>query len=294
MRARLTGVLAVAALALAAPPVLAQDPLPTITPTPTPTVTPGATPTPTPEEEAAARRDERDRNAENVKRIYREFERDGRIDDCDHTEKALKRARRSIEAEYAEEYPDFRDALTAALHRHQDGECVEEQPPTDAPTPAPTPVPGSTAPIPPSAAPPPATTTPETGDLPDFGSDDGGDREGTFGGGGGGGDTDSGGGSQPPGEGSIPEGAIPTPAATPTPVPLPPKLIVTRAGTAPNLFVPGTMLAIALLGLLIAALTALAAKRTGRLAGVGHAWREAAWRTSGTWSDFTDWLRTGR
>ena len=35
------------------------------------------------------------------------------------------------------------------------------------------------------------------------------------------------------------------------------------------------MLAIALLGLLIAALTALFAKRTGRLAGVGHAWREA-------------------
>ena len=27
---------------------------------------------------------------------------------------------------------------------------------------------------------------------------------------------------------------------------------------------------------------------------IGHAWREAAWRTSGTWNDFTDWLRTGR
>ncbi len=57
---------------------------------------------------------------------------------------------------------------------------------------------------------------------------------------------------------------------------------------------PGVMFAIALLGLLIAALTALFAKRTGRLAGVGHAWREATWRASGTWSEFTDWLRTGR
>ena len=54
------------------------------------------------------------------------------------------------------------------------------------------------------------------------------------------------------------------------------------------------MLAVALLGLLIAALTALSAKRAGRLAGVGHAWREATWRASGTWSEFTDWLRPGR
>ena len=61
----------------------------------------------------------------------------------------------------------------------------------------------------------------------------------------------------------------------------PPKLIVTRAAASPNMFVPGTLLAVALIGLLIAALSALAAKRTDRFAGVGHAWREAAWRTSG-------------
>ena len=60
------------------------------------------------------------------------------------------------------------------------------------------------------------------------------------------------------------------------------------------MFVPGSLLAVALIGLLIAALSALAAKRTDRFAGVGHAWREAAWRTSGTWSDFTDWLRARR
>ena len=58
------------------------------------------------------------------------------------------------------------------------------------------------------------------------------------------------------------------------------------------MFVPGALLAVALLGLLIAALSALMSKRTDRFAGVGHAWREAAWRTSGTWSDFTDWLRS--
>jgi hypothetical protein len=54
------------------------------------------------------------------------------------------------------------------------------------------------------------------------------------------------------------------------------------------------MLAIALLGLLFAGLSAVAARRTGRLAGVDQAWREAAFRASGAWSDFADWLRRGR
>jgi hypothetical protein len=71
-------------------------------------------------------------------------------------------------------------------------------------------------------------------------------------------------------------------------------MIVTKAAASPNMFVPAALLAVALLGLLIAAMSALASKRTGRFAGVGHAWQEAAWRTSGTWSDFTDWLRSGR
>ena len=60
------------------------------------------------------------------------------------------------------------------------------------------------------------------------------------------------------------------------------------------MFVPGALLAVALLWLLIAALTALGSKRSERLAGVNHAWREAAWRTSGAWSDFGDWLRSRR
>jgi hypothetical protein len=291
MRARLTAVAAVAALALAATPAMGQE-LPTPTPTPTPTASPPAstptpTPTPTAEEQARAKRDARDRKAKLVKRIYRDFERDGRIDDCDHTEKALKRARRSIEDSYAEEYPDFRDALTAALERHRDGKCVEVTP---TPTPTPTPAPGGTTPPPPAStpAPPPPASTPDSGTLPDSGGGSGG------GSGDGGSKGGSGGTFTPPGEGDIPEGALPSPAPTATPQALPPKLVVTRAGTAPSLLLPGTMLAIALLGLLIAALTGLFAKRTGRLAGVGHAWREAGWRASGTWSEFTDWLRTGR
>jgi hypothetical protein len=232
-----------------------------------------------------------------VRSIYRDFERDGRIDDCDHTLRALKRARRSISDSYKEEFPDFRDALTAAIERHNDGDCEEQEQqledrnsdPTPTPTATSTPAPSGTGTTP--TAPPPTTspTTPDSGSLPDFGS------------GGSGGSGDSGGDVNPlpeepapPGEDAIPEGtASPTPAPQATPTPTP-RLIVTRAAANPDMFVPGALLAVALLGLLIAALSALFAKRSGRLAGVGHAWREAAWRTSGAWSDFSDWLRSRR
>src|SRR5215217_858618 len=132
MRAPLTG--ALAALALAVPaglatPSMAQDPLqtPTASPSPSPTASPTPSPTPTPEEQERAERDRRDRRAKTVRAIYRDFERDGRIDDCDHTESALKRARRSISESYADDFPDFRDALTAAIERHASGRCEEQE-----------------------------------------------------------------------------------------------------------------------------------------------------------------------
>ena len=296
MRARLTGVATALAVATLAAPAAAQDPLQTPTPSTTATPTPSATatpsPTPTPEEQERAERDARDRKAKGVRSIYRDFERDGRIDDCDHTLRALKRARRSIEDSYKEEYPDFRDALTAAIERHNDGDCeeqeqqLEERNSDPTPTPTATPAPGGTGTTPttPPTTPPP--TTPDSGSLPDFGAG---------GSGGSGGQVDPlPEEPAPPGEDAIPEGtASPTPSAQATPTPTP-RLIVTRAAASPNMFVPGALLAVALLGLLIAALSALFAKRTGRLAGVGHAWREAAWRTSGAWSDFSDWLRSRR
>jgi hypothetical protein len=295
MRARLTGALAAAALAVIATPAAAQlTPTPTPTPSSTPTATPTPSPTPTPEEQARAKRDERDRKAKTVRRIYRDFERDGRIDDCNHTEQALKRARRSIEDSYKEEYPDFRDALTAAIERHNSGKCEEQEQQLQddnrdaTPTPSPTPAPAAPTPAPAPAAPPPSSS-PDSGALPDFGAGSGGSS------GSSGGDSGS---ADPlpsqPGEDAIPESTpSPTPSAAATPVP-PPKLIVTRAAANPNMFVPGSLLAVALIGLLVAAMSALAAKRDDRFAGVGHAWREAAWRSSGTWSDFTDWLRSRR
>jgi len=148
MRARLTGVVAALALAVLAAPAAAQEtptPTPTPTPSPTPSATPTPSPTPTPEEQARAKRDERDRKARTVRRIYRDFESDGRIDDCDHTERALKRARRSIEDSYKEEYPDFRDALTAAIERHNSGKCEEQEQQLQDANSDPTPTPSATS-----------------------------------------------------------------------------------------------------------------------------------------------------
>jgi hypothetical protein len=66
--------------------------------------------------------------------------------------------------------------------------------------------------------------------------------------------------------------------------------VIVHAGRR-SLTVPAILVAIALLGAAALAISALAARRDGRLR---HAWREAAFRTRGTWADFSDWLRLGR
>ena len=58
-----------------------------------------------------------------------------------------------------------------------------------------------------------------------------------------------------------------------------------------SLVVPLTLLGAAMLGLLGLAGFGIASRRSPRL---NHAWREAAFRTRGTWADFADWLRLGR
>jgi hypothetical protein len=61
-----------------------------------------------------------------------------------------------------------------------------------------------------------------------------------------------------------------------------------------SLVLPLILGAIALAGLAAAGSSALLGTRVPRFAGMGQAWREAAYRTSGTWGDFTDWLHLGR
>jgi hypothetical protein len=97
----------------------------------------------------------------------------------------------------------------------------------------------------------------------------------------------------------VPQATVP-PAPTPTPTPPPTaaqqeaQAVVSRPGRQHSLLVPAILLGIVALGATGAAGSALLGTRSPRYAGMGHAWREAAFRTRGTWGDFTDWMRLGR
>ncbi len=251
-------------------PTPTPSPTPTLTPTPTPTVTP--TPTPDPEEAKKAKL----RKRKVVRRVYRDYRLDGRIDNCKHSRKALKRTLQSISDAFDADFPDFREAVKAAIKDWDKKRCAEQQ---ATPTPTATPVPTSTpAPVPttaPAPPPPPPSSgsigpvkTPKPAKTP-----------------------------KPPSESDITP-VTPTPTATPVPTATPPaeaQLVVTRPHPEDaNLTVPIALLLAALLGLLAAGGAAIYARRTGRLAGWGHAWREAGYRATGAWGDFSDWLRLGR
>ena len=278
MRARSTAILTVLATLAVAVPAWAQDPVPTPTPSPTPTATP--TPTPTPEEIEEAERKEKLRKRKIVRRVYADFRRDGRIDNCDHSRVALRRTLQSITDDFDADFPDFRAAVRAAIKDHDNERC---EPPEPEPTPAPTaPAPTATA-----APPPPAATPAPTVDDGGLDLDD-----------------DNGGGAAPPPSSDDPPPpsesdvapvqptATPAPAATPPPA-AEPQLAVVQPASDANLTVPALLLALALAGLALLAAFVLAARR-GHFAGFGHAWREASYRASGAWGDFGDWLRLGR
>jgi len=212
-----------------------------------------------------------------VERIYEDYENDGVIDVCEHERADLQDALDSIEPSFHTDYPDFREALEAGIQRHENGRCGDD---ADA-----TPTATATA-----TASPEGTATPESGDLPE---DDTGGADDT--------------GAIPPEDGTLPpepgtvapESATPAPpAATPTAAPpaaavptaTPTPQVVSRSNTN-GLLIPGILLGIALLGAAALVAFAIASRRSPRL---NHAWREAAYRTRGTWADFSDWLRFGR
>jgi hypothetical protein len=276
MRVRLL-VLAVAAMlvAPAAAPGQTLIPDPNATPTPTPTVTPE--PTPTPEELKQAEL----RKRKDVKRVYRDYEADGELKTCVHKRRALRRTLRSVDDLYDVDYPDFKPTLEAAIEDYGEElrRCEEEEEAEETPTPAPASPPAP--PTTPAPAAPPAPA-PESGDAPDVGG--------------------GGGGNDPPAHDRKPappaEGDVAPVQPSPTPVPPPaapvePQLAVSPGGDS-NLLLPALLLAAALLGLGLAGASALAARRGGRLAGWHHARQEAAYRATGAWGDFSDWLRLGR
>jgi hypothetical protein len=254
-------------------------------PTPTPSATASASPTPTPTPTATPAP-----RTKAVQKVYDDYEADGVISACKHSEKTLKRTLKTITPQFDTDFPDFRAAVKAGVKRHQRGGCKAA---AATPTATATPAPAATVTPVPTAVP---TTAPSTG---------------TAGG--------TGGASLPPVSGRLPGGfhavgppakqpsraspgritPVPsaTPSAVPTPTPTefgPPRLVVQHQHVHRDLTVPGALLGAALLMAALLALSAAAAARSPRLAGVNHAWREAAYRTRGTWRDFSEWLRLGR
>src|ERR687895_2023646 len=137
--------LIVLAALVAVPSAAAQDPAATPTPTPTPTTTPTPSPTPTPAEIEEAERKEALRKRKVVRRVYADFRRDGRIDNCDHSRTALKRTLESITDDFDADFPDFRPAVRAAIKDHDKERCEEPEPTATAtPSPTTTPAPTST------------------------------------------------------------------------------------------------------------------------------------------------------
>jgi hypothetical protein len=249
----------------------------------TPTPTPSASPTPTPTPSASSA-DTKTDWPKDVQRVYDDYRDDGVIQVCDHTQKTLQDTLDTIEPTYDQDYPDFREALEAGIERHKDGRCTQDSSSSSSSGAT-----GSTGATSSGGSGQPAGGAPESGTLPPSASGSAGD----------------GGGAIPPaaatGTGTSPPAAAavtPAPSAVATPPVAPaataaatPALVVTRDGHR-SLLIPGILLAIALLGALGLGASALASRRSG--GGMSHAWREAAFRTRGTWADFSDWLRLGR
>jgi len=234
-----------------------------------------------------------------AQKIYDDYRSDAAIVVCDHTVAAYRRTLREITPDIEEESPAFRPAVEAALQDRREGKkgCDEGPtgssgdsdggagggspsgasgsggsasggsgspapvaPPPKAPAPV-KPVPVKPVPVKPvPVKPAPAAPAPTAGTTP------------------------------------APTVAPPPPVTSSAPPPATEPVLLNRPheGTPIGLLIALGLLALALL----CGLLALAAGRFGwggeRLAGARHAWGEAAYRASGTWGDFLDWVRLGR
>src|SRR5215218_7361668 len=74
--------------------------------------------------------DDDDERSKAVKKVYRDYQDDGRIEACDHTKKALRKTLDDLPEEADIETPDLRPVLEAAIEQVEDDDC---------PTPTPTP-----------------------------------------------------------------------------------------------------------------------------------------------------------
>jgi hypothetical protein len=206
--------------------------------------------------------------------ILEDFRADRRVGPCDHSAAAVRRARAELPADADVLTPDLREQLEASAEAHTSGRCRAAAAARA----------GSD-----DGAVGPAPAEPGAGALAAQEATDRAARAAR---------------DRPPGSPAQPNPtAQPVPANSPAPTArddaitratrVPPGR--TGAGDAPAALL--LLLLVALLAaaaLLVWAIARAAGAPPPGSAGARHARREAAWRASNVWSEFTDWVRLGR
>ncbi|MCW2954855.1 MAG: hypothetical protein JWQ48_4025 [Conexibacter sp.] len=189
----------------------------------------------------------------------------GRLDPCSFSKADLQAALKGIPKAIASTVPAIRQAMQNAIAVHDKGSCKGIAPTNRAST--------TGAAVPPATTPTTPATTPSTPAT-----------------------------TEGPVPGAAAPGATPTTPSTATPAPgattQPASAALARAKHARDT----KPLLIAAIAVGVLALLALLTWLWSRVRGLDpswtktwrHAWGEAGYRTTSTWSEFTDWLRLGR
>ena len=190
--------------------------------------------------------------------VFADYQRDGRINACEHTDKALRDARGQIPNDIEQYAPDFPDALDEALERRARGECQNGGSDGDgSPNGGPEATAGGGGDTPTTAT-APANTTPGAAPAPPGAAEA----------------------NTTANDGAIANAAS-RQADTDSDAPAPLLVLAVLGGV------------LALLALIWGLLRWFAAE-PGWLASARHATAEAGSRTSGARADFTDWVKRGR
>ena len=187
--------------------------------------------------------------------VFADYRKDGKIEPCAHSEADLKAARDGIPNDIEQYAPDFPAELDQALEERARSGCKDQA---------------------------------AGGGAADTGSPTGG--------------TPAGGTSTPPAQPNTP-GQAPQPPGAATPADAAADGAIANAAardTGSESEAPAPLVALAalaavlLLGGLVWGVFRFFAWEPRWLLGARHAVTEAGWRASGTWADFTDWLRSRR
>ena len=201
-----------------------------------------------------------------VQEVFRDFARDGVISPCKHSIDDLRDTRANIPPDIDQYAPDFPDAVRGALEAHARGDCTGD---------------GAAAPgddaaagggVTPGGATPAPATPPAAGEPSKTVA------------------------SEPPTPVARAASGATTDTGSPAAAPEIARVAAasaTGAAPAPVWIVGGgaALLALALLGTLIAGRTQRGGEALERFR---HAWGEWSWRASAHWTDFSEWVRTGR